>query len=97
MALSTPSKTRSNNQNAYMWGVCYSMIADETGHTCEEVHEFLKAKLLPREYLMIGKETQQVTKSTAQLSTDMMEAYLEQVRAFAATELGLHIPLPHEA
>lgn len=35
-------KVRSSNANAYYWGVVISMIADETGHTPQEVHETCK-------------------------------------------------------
>jgi len=96
LALSTPTKTRSTNQNSYYWGVVLTMIASHTGHTTEEIHEIMKAKFLPREYVQIGKDTFQITKSTSVLSTFGMEEYLEQVRIFAGTELGLHIPLPNE-
>lgn len=96
LALSPPTKTRSGNQSRYYWGVVLTMIASHTGHTTEEIHEIMKAKFLPREYVQIGKDTFQITKSTSVLSTFGMEEYLEQVRIFAGTELGLHIPLPNE-
>jgi hypothetical protein len=97
MTLSQPTKGRSLNQNAYMWGVVYTMIAAETGHTTEEVHEFMKGMFLPRSFITIGKKTEQLIKSTTTLSTLDMEEYLEHVRAFAATELNMTIPLPHES
>lgn len=90
-------RPRSLNQNAYMWGVVYQMIADETGHTTEEVHEFCKMKFLPRKFVAIAGDEYSITKSTATLSTDEMEEYLTQVRVFAATELSLTIPLPNES
>lgn len=96
VALSTPTKTRSTNQNSYYWGVVLTMIASETGHTTEEIHEFMKLKFLPREYVSLGGETIQLTKSTTVLSTFGMEEYLEQVRIFAALHLNILIPLPNE-
>lgn len=90
-------KPRSNNQNRYYWSICVGMIADETGHTAEEVHEFLKAKLLPRYTVTIASESISATKSTSDLSTDQFETFLNHVRAFAAIELGLTIPLPNES
>lgn len=95
--ISQRTKSRSNAQNRYMWGVVYEIIASETGHTTEEIHEFMKAKFLPRSFLVIGNDEQQLTKSTTTLSTFDMEEYLEKIRAFAATELGTKIPLPHES
>ncbi len=96
MEYSQPTKGRSNNQNRYMWGVIYTMIAAETGHTTEEIHEFMKSMFLPREFLKVGETIQQLTKSTTTLSTTDMETYLEHIRAFAASELNLVIPLPQE-
>ena len=72
------------------------MIAAETGHTTEEVHEFFKGLLLPRFFVCIGGREVETCKSTATLSTNDLEEYLEKVRAFAGTELGMSIPLPNE-
>lgn len=94
--LSQPSKPRSNNQNAYMWSVVYEMIADESGHTTEEVHEFCKGMFLPRKFIAIGGTEQELIKSTTTLSTSEMEDYLEKVREFAATHLNLSIPMPNQ-
>lgn len=97
ITLRTQGKPRSLNQNAYYWSVCVQMIAEETGHLPEEIHEFLKMKLLPRQSVSIGGDLFSITKSTASLSTDEFEDYLEHVRAFAANELSMTIPLPNEA
>lgn len=99
ITFSAPEKNRSLNQNAYMWGVIYTMIASETGHSTEEVHEFMKCMFLPRHFIRLGKskKEQQVVKSTTTLSTTEMEEYLERVRAFAAQELNMTIPLPNES
>lgn len=32
---------RSNQQNRYLWGVAYKLIADAVGYEVEEVHEYL--------------------------------------------------------
>lgn len=90
-------KPRSVHQNRYMWGVVYQMIADETGHLPEEVHEFCKMKFLPRAFIAIGNEEFAVTKSTTKLTTGEFEEYLERIRVFAATELAIRIPMPNEA
>src|SRR3990167_8436259 len=69
LTLSQPMKWRSLNQNAYMCGVVYTMIAAETGHTTEEIHEYMKAMFLPRHFIRIGNKEEQVVKSTTTLST----------------------------
>lgn len=91
-------KVRSLNQNAYLWGVVYSMISAESGHTTEEVHEYMKATFLPRHFIRLGdsRKEQQIGKSTTTLTTTEFEEYLQRIRAFAAQELNLVIPLPHE-
>lgn len=96
ITLSQPTKGRSNHQNRYLWGVVYQIIAAETGHTTEEIHEYCKAMFLPRTHMMLAGHEVALTKSTTTLSTLEMEDYLAAVRAFAAQELGIVVPLPHE-
>lgn len=92
---SKPVTTRSNNQNRYMWGVVYKILADETGHTPEEIHAAAKQLFLPRKYITLGNNEIEVEKSTAELSTEEFELYLERLRVWASTELGIRIPLPN--
>lgn len=39
--------SRSVQQNRWYWGVILAHLADYTGFTAEEVHEYLKARFLP--------------------------------------------------
>ncbi len=96
LTFSQPTKTRSNQQNRYYWGCVLTFIAAETGHTTEEIHEYCKAAFMPRAFIKLGGHEKRVTKSTTTLSTDEFEEYLDQVRAFAATELSIQIPMPNE-
>lgn len=80
---------RSNSQNRYLWGVLYKAIADESGHSSEEVHEFMKARFLPRQFIVINGEEMQAHKSTTQLTVPEFAQFVDQVSAFAATELGI--------
>ena len=89
-------KSRFTRQNSYMWSVVYQAIADYTGHSTEEVHEFCKQMFLPRKFVQIGKREREVTKSTTDLGTVEMEEYLMRVRVFANQELGIIVPLPNE-
>ena len=85
-------KTRSNEENRYYWGCILRMIADECGMSAEEVHEALKIKFLP------NREAKLFTvRSTSSLSTVQFEAYMEELRRWAAMELNVVIPLPNEA
>lgn len=86
---------RSDRQNRYYHGVVLKLIADECGHTADEIHEVLKGSFLVEFITLKGKEVISF-KSTANLSTAEFEEYLSQVRAWASTELKIYIPLPNE-
>jgi hypothetical protein len=93
---SKPHAGRSNSQNSYYWGVVIGWISTETGHTPEEVHAAVKDMFLPRKFVRLGNHEHEQSKSTKELSTDEFEKYLDQVRAWAANDLGIRIPLPNE-
>src|SRR4051794_1255868 len=63
VTFSQRTKTRSNNQNRFYWGVVLTMIAAETGHTTEEIHEYMKDKFLPKVYVSIKGHERELTKS----------------------------------
>lgn len=88
-------KHRSDNQNAYYHGVVIRTIADYCGYRGSDeiagIHEELKRKFLPKRGRL------QITRSTASLSTEEFGEYLEDVKRWAAEELGLYIPEPNES
>lgn len=82
---------RSNSQNAFSWEI-YKCIADEFGHTKQEIHDHLAKQFAPPVYKTImGVET--VTFPTKDLPTNVMSQYIERCLAFAA-EWGIPIPIP---
>lgn len=84
-------KRRTLDQNALYWKIV-GAIADHTGHSNDEIHEFLKAQFLrPRVLVVAGNIVEY--RSTTQLSTAEMTTLIDQVRAFAQTDFGLEIPL----
>lgn len=84
-------------QNNYLWGVVYEYIANDTGLDVEEIHEEMKERFLPRffEKDEAGVE-RPLEKSTTRLSTKEFTVYIEKVRAWAGTELGINIPNPNQ-
>lgn len=90
--------TRSNAQNSYYHAVVVNIIADYTGYTHDEVHAFLKdnflAPLVRRRDIIMGDKTGKSRLTTTTLSTDEFSQYVEDIRRWAAMELGLHIPDP---
>lgn len=89
--LKPPRKPRSNNQNAYYWGVILELISQETGMTMDESHSAMKLLFLKKR---ISEELYTI-RSTATLNTLEFEEYLEKVKRFASLELNIIIPDPN--
>jgi hypothetical protein len=89
-------KDRSIQQNRYYWGVCLKIISDEIGHSVEELHQMMKLRFLLEKEVEIAGEKYGIAKSTTKLTTAEFETYLENIKRFAAAELGIYIPDPHE-
>ena len=83
--------SRSEQQNAYYWGVVISMMAYKYGDTPMNIHEQMKY-----EFLLDRTGTRPMVKSTTDLNTVEMEDYLQKVRDLASMEMELYIPLPNE-
>lgn len=92
---------RSPDQNAFYWGVIIPLILEFQGeYDCARdwLHDTLATM-----FLKVGDEPNKqgvirtVVRSSAHLSTIEFEAYLDQIRAYFATEFNLVLPLPNEA
>lgn len=94
--IAKPASARSLRQNAYYWGVVLTYIAQETGHSTEELHIAMKDLFLPRKFLALGKSEVEIRKTTTDLTQTEFAKYLEQIRAWAAQELNLNIPSPND-
>jgi len=86
-----PKKPRSNNQNAYMWGIVYQLISETTGYTPNEVHDAMRML-----FLLDRSRKIPTLRSTTELSTVEMEDYLSKIREFASMELNCYVPEPNE-
>ena len=92
MVVKKPRKERSLNQQGYYFGVVVKMIADELGYLKpEDAHNELRAM-----FLLIEEKPMRRYRSTTDLSTVEMEEYMSKIRAWAAIEIPLFIPLPNE-
>jgi len=94
--ISKPASTRSLRQNSYYWGVVLTIIAQETGHSTEEIHLAVKDMFLPRKFLKLGSRETEIRKTTTDLTPTEFSLYIEQVRAWASQELKCSIPSPNE-
>ena len=86
---------RSTQQNRYMWGVVYQILSDEIGYTVDEVHEIMKSLFLKKNF---NFKDCVVTAhgSTAELTTTAMEEYLDKIKSWSSSQLGIYIPEPNE-
>ena len=83
---------RTISQNSLMW-MWYKCMEEATGQPKEDFHDYYKAKFLSRD-IAIGKKRVRVVGSTTDLNTLQMTDYLEKVKADAAVEVGIMLPLP---
>ena len=86
-----PKKTRSLNQNNFLWGVCYRLISEATGFSNDEVHDAMRMLFLRDESKKIP-----TLRSTTSLSTVEMNDYWAKMQQFAAEKLGVIIPDPNQ-
>lgn len=91
-----PAGMRSPEANSYLWGVCYSTIATETGCDLESCHYGLKREavrqgVLEPEYILLGDkliEAEPTTRTDAEVFTK----YVDWVRHYALHDLRIFIP-----
>lgn len=88
------TQPRTISQNSLMW-MWYKCMEDATGQRKEDFHDYYKAKFLSR-VVAIGKRWVTVCGSTTELNTLQMTDYLEKVKADAASEFGITLPLPED-
>ncbi|HEX2594728.1 MAG TPA: recombination protein NinB [Rhizomicrobium sp.] len=91
--------TRSLAANAFYWAGVIGTISEYTGYTPEEVHEFCKARFLPKKVTLADKngevaEEIVIGTSTTKLNKLQFGEYIEAIRQWAAETLDLNIPNP---
>ena len=92
-------KPRTDSQNRYYWGVVIPLIGDEIGLNADETHELLRWEFL-KERRIIEKDKAkycvEIARSTTTLSTIDMGVYIDSIKNWAITAIGVHIPEPDE-
>lgn len=91
--------TRSQQQSRYYFGVVLALIAEHTGYTVDELHEWAKAKFLPKHLALTDGNGTIVDEhivggSTTKLNKLEFGEYVEEIRRFAAESLDINIPDP---
>ena len=82
------TKTRTNQQNRYLFGVVYAIISDCTGYDPEQVHDAMKVKFASQ-HLDNGLV---ITERTSKMTTERMTQYIDDIKRWAAEFLGCYIP-----
>ena len=95
---------RSQQQNAYLWGVVYKSILDHfiaTGiyeYTSEDLHEFLKGRFLTHKGKVLddGENIMVVGVRSNNLDKEEFSNYIQLIKAWAMDKLGIQIPDSNE-
>ena len=90
--------TRSLAQNAFYWSVVLKALADHTGYTVDEMHELCKQRFNAATLVLtdpdgVVVDEIRVAQSTTGLTGLEFSEFLDQVRVWAETELGVLLPL----
>lgn len=88
-------QNRSLVQNNLLWK-WYGIVAQETGNSSEDIHEWAKKRFLPPSFITVNGETVEIRRSTTKLNTKEMHEFMTQVEAWAASELGIVLPRPED-
>jgi hypothetical protein len=94
-------KTRSNEQNRYLWGVCYQTILDEGGEALrgwerDDLHEFFLGSCYGWETIEgFGKKRIRPLKRSSKMTTAEFVDFVRFIQTFMADH-GVYIPDPNE-
>lgn len=79
---------RSVDANRRLWAL-HKLAADATGHSVDELHEFMKLKFLPHAQVKVGKEMREVPSRSSKLTVKEFRDFMDQIEAFYISELGV--------
>ena len=86
---------RRERANKYYWAVVLKLMAEESGHTADDLHELMKLRHHSKviAHPVTGEEVR-IGQSTTTLSIADFSVYLEKVMLDGAEWLGLTFPPP---
>ncbi len=82
------TKTRTNQQNKYLWGVVYAIISDNTGYDTEQVHDAMKIKFASKHL----ENDLTITERTSKMDTGRMTCYIDDIKRWASEFLHCYVP-----
>ena len=105
ITFSKPKKSRSNNQNAYYWGVVINLIQegllDATGElrSSNDIHYNILLPLFAPKNEIINKDSGEVLNeriTSSEMTTVQFMEYILEIQKWAAEFLCIDIPSPNE-
>lgn len=102
VTIARQSATRSEQQNRWYWGVVLKVLAEHTGYTVDEMHEYCKDRFNAKAITIVDangevKDEQRIGQTTTRLNKITFGEYCESIRMWAAADLHLDIPDPDPA
>lgn len=91
----TKRQKRTVGQNRLLW-LWIGCISDETGYNRYDLHDFFKQRFLHGVKRIILDEPIVISPTTKMLDTKGFADYLERIRQFALTDLGIILPNPED-
>ena len=85
-------RTLSQNALLWMWLRC---IAEDTGNTTDDLYDVFCSKFL-RKRVDVNGDVVECCKTSSQLNTAEMTAFLDNIQVYAASELGITLPNPED-
>lgn len=92
LKIERPLRPRTLNQNRIFW-LWMACIETETGTPRQDIHDHLCTLYLRRQ-TEIGGQQRTVVGGTSALTVEAMTRFLNEVQAWAASELGITLPTP---
>jgi len=87
-------ETRRARANRYYWGVVLKMMAAESGHSAEDLHEQMKMRHNSRMVADFAGDLRRLPASTTKMTVAEFSTYIEAVMLDGAEYLGLTFPEP---
>ena len=89
-------KRRSDEQNRYLWGVCYAALRDATGQPVDDWHEYMLGEWAGwEEATLFDRKRLRPLRRSSKLTTTEFADYVAFIQQRAA-ENGVYIPDPDE-
>lgn len=85
-------RTMAQNDLMWLWLRC---IEHETGTPKEDVYLYYCKKFLCK-VIQVGEKMEKVYETSSRLNTQRMTEFLNGIKADAASELGIQLPLPED-